>query len=387
MTTISAADGAIEVMFLRQMGDDPFTPTVERTAQITEVANRIARFIGETRTTLDIAIYDFRLRDEAAAIITDALRERARNKVVIRIIYDAATDAGGDVAPTTSPAHLEADRKSPGTETFVQSFADFAQVRGIIGYRVLMHNKYLVRDGDSAEAAVFMGSANYTNDSWGLQENNLLQLRSQSLAAYYAKNFAGLLATGRIAERPPVRDVDTVRVADVPVTIAFAPEQSPAIVKEIVGAIAAARRRLYVASVVLSSGPILAALSEAIDRGMPPGGLYDGPQMDQVRRQWQVAHVGADKINTWDKVAGHLARKNSLPYDRNKPHQPHNFMHNKLVIADDVVVAGSFNLSNHAMGNAENVLLIRDAGIASTYETYIQEIATRYRSAGHSARN
>jgi phosphatidylserine/phosphatidylglycerophosphate/cardiolipin synthase-like enzyme len=387
MTTISAADGAIEVMFLRQMGDDPFTPTVERTAQITEVANRIARFIGETRTTLDIAIYDFRLRDEAAAIITDALRERARNKVVIRIIYDAATDAGGDVAPTTSPAHLEADRKSPGTETFVQSFADFAQVRGIIGYRVLMHNKYLVRDGDSAEAAVFMGSANYTNDSWGLQENNLLQLRSQSLAAYYAKNFAGLLATGRIAERPPVRDVDTVRVADVPVTIAFAPEQSPAIVKEIVGAIAAARRRLYVASVVLSSGPILAALSEAIDRGMPPGGLYDGPQMDQVRRQWQVAHVGADKINTWDKVAGHLVRKNSLPYDRNKPHQPHNFMHNKLVIADDVVVAGSFNLSNHAMGNAENVLLIRDAGIASTYETYIQEIATRYRSAGHSARN
>ena len=81
--------------------------------------------------------------------------------------------------------------------------------------------------------------------------------------------------------------------------------------------------------------------------------------MDQVRRQWPAAHVGADKINTWDKVSGHLVRKNSLPYDRNKPHQPHNFMHNKLVIADDVVVTGSFNLSNHAMGNAENVLLIR----------------------------
>jgi phosphatidylserine/phosphatidylglycerophosphate/cardiolipin synthase-like enzyme len=87
-------------------------------------------------------------------------------------------------------------------------------------------------------------------------------------------------------------------------------------------------------------------LSEAIDRGMSCAGIYDGPQMD---RQWQSARVGADKINTWDKVAGHLVRKNSLPYDRNKPHQPHNFMHNKLVIADDVVVTGSFNLSNHAL--------------------------------------
>jgi phosphatidylserine/phosphatidylglycerophosphate/cardiolipin synthase-like enzyme len=129
---------------------------------------------------------------------------------------------------------------------------------------------------------------------------------------------------------------------------------------------------------VLSSGPILAALSEAIDRSMRCGGIYDGPQMDQVRRQWQAAHVGADKVNTWDKVASHLVRKNSLPYDRNKPHQPHNFMHNKLVIADDVVVTGSFNFSNHAMGNAENVLLIRDAAIASKYEAYVLQVMARY---------
>jgi phosphatidylserine/phosphatidylglycerophosphate/cardiolipin synthase-like enzyme len=164
----------------------------------------------------------------------------------------------------------------------------------------------------------------------------------------------------------------------VPVTVAFAPEQSPSIIKEIVGAITNARQRLLVASVVLSSGPILAALSEAIDRGMSCVGIYDGPQMDQVRRQWQAAHVGADKINTWDKVAGHLVRKNSLPYDRNKPHQPHNFMHNKLVIADDVVMTGSFNFSNHAMGNAENVLFIRDADIASIYEAYIRQVMTKY---------
>jgi phosphatidylserine/phosphatidylglycerophosphate/cardiolipin synthase-like enzyme len=345
---------------------------------IREVASRIARFISEARSTLDIAIYDFRLRDEAAAIISDSLRERAKNKVAIRITYDATTEPDGDIVPATSSAHLEADKKAPGTDTFVRSFADIARIKGVTGYRVLMHSKYLIRDGNADEAAVFLGSANYTNDSWGLQENNLLQLRSRPLASYFSKNLANLFAVGRIAERPAVRDVDVVRVADVPVTVAFAPEQSPAIIKDIVGAITAARQRLLVASVVLSSGPILAALSEAVDRGISCAGIYDGPQMDQVRRQWQAAPVGADKINTWDKVAGHLVRKNSLPYDRNKPHQPHNFMHNKLVIADDVVVTGSFNLSNHAMGNAENVLLIHDADIAAKYEAYVRQLMAKY---------
>src|SRR5262249_56374067 len=111
-----------------------------------------------------------------------------------------------------------------------------------------MHNKYIVRDGNSAEAAVITGSSNYTNDSWGLQENNLLCLRSQVLASYYGKAFTDLLSTGRIVESFLDRDADIVRVAEAPVTVA--PQQSAAIVKEIVGAIAAARRRLLVASVV-----------------------------------------------------------------------------------------------------------------------------------------
>ena len=51
----------------------------------------------------------------------------------------------------------------------------------------------------------------------------------------------------------------------------------------------------------------------------------------------------------------------------------------KLVIADDVVVTGSFNFSNHAMGNAENVLLIRDAGMASKYEAYVLQLMAKYR--------
>ena len=386
MTTNSFAGGELAVTFLRQMGDDPFTATPERAAQIAGVAKLIADFIAGARKSLDIAIYDFRLRDEAAAAFATALRDRARNNVLVRFIYDANTEPAGNGAAEMSPAALEADSKAPGTATFVNSFADIAQVKPVTGYRVLMHSKYMIRDADSDEAAVFIGSANYTNDSWGLQESNLLQIRSRQLASIFTDNFAGLFASGHVPVNQTNQDVDNVNVSGVPVKVGFAPKQSPAIVKEIVGAITCARERLLVASGVVSSGPILAALSEAIDRGMRIGGLYDKPQMDLVRRQWQAAHVGADKINTWDKVADHLVGKNSLAYNRNNPEQPHNFMHNKLVVADDVVVTGSFNLSNHAMGNAEDVLFIHDATVAAAYAAYLEELEVRYSRAVHPRR-
>src|ERR1700722_15523889 len=378
LETASFADGAIEVTFLQQQGLDPFTATPERTAQIRDVATRLGHFIGEAKSTIDIAIYDFRLHDEAATIVAGELRSQARKGIRTRIAYDSATNPDADSIPTAAPSQIESDQRPIGTDSFVRSFADVAQVKGISGYRALMHNKYILRDVDSADAAVFTGSSNYTNDSWGLQDNNLLCLRSQQLASYYANDFTDLWSHGKIVVSTGYRDTGTVRLNDVPVTIAFTPGESPTVLKEIVGAIAAARNRLCVVSVVLSSGPILAALSEAIDRGLPLGGLYDGPQMDQVERQWKAANVGADKVNTWQKVARHLVRKNSIPFDRQNQSQPHNFMHNKLVVADQVVVTGSFNLSNHAMGNAENVLLIRDAQFAELYAKYIQRLMASY---------
>jgi hypothetical protein len=84
----------------------------------------------------------------------------------------------------------------PGTESFVRSFADVATSKAITGYRVLKHSKYIVRDALLPSAAVFTGSASYTNDTWGLQVNNLHFVESQSLAAHYARNFADLWSRG-----------------------------------------------------------------------------------------------------------------------------------------------------------------------------------------------
>ncbi len=159
LETVSIADGDIAVTYLQQVGPDPHLTTPDRAAQIDAVASQIADFIGEARSTIDVAIYDFRLRDEAARIVSGALRAAVKRGVAIRIAYDAVTNAGNEQARPTVPVNIEADKKSPGTETFVSSFTDIAEIRPITGYRVLMHNKYIIRDGLSADAAVFTGSA------------------------------------------------------------------------------------------------------------------------------------------------------------------------------------------------------------------------------------
>src|SRR5205085_752776 len=63
------------------------------------------------------------------------------------------------------------------------------------------------------------------------------------------------------------RDTGTVRVGTAPVHVAFAPGQGRAIDHDVAHRIAAARRRLKVCSMLITSGAILGALSDALQRG------------------------------------------------------------------------------------------------------------------------
>ena len=53
-------------------------------------------------------------------------------------------------------------------------------------------------------------------------------------------------------------------------------------------------------------------------------------------------------------------------------------MHNKCLVADDVVITGSYNLSHSATENAENVLMIQDRDLADQYDAYVMELVRRY---------
>ena len=57
-------------------------------------------------------------------------------------------------------------------------------------------------------------------------------------------------------------------------------------------------------------------------------------------------------------------------------------MHNKVLVVDDVVVTGSYNLSHSATENAENVLMIHDVELANRYGAYVDAMVGRYRDGG-----
>jgi phosphatidylserine/phosphatidylglycerophosphate/cardiolipin synthase-like enzyme len=54
------------------------------------------------------------------------------------------------------------------------------------------------------------------------------------------------------------------------------------------------------------------------------------------------------------------------------------FMHAKVVVADDVSFVGSFNFSRSGERNAENVVELRDAGLADRLAAYVDEVCERY---------
>lgn len=356
--------------------------------QALEVAHKLAAHISGALHTLSIAIYDFRLEEPEASVVIDAINARADAGVLVRIAYfsqptarssAAFTAAGSDPAPATDPAifarmHPRVRTKAV-TEADVQSIAATVQKKAIAGGGHLMHNKYVVCDEGSPAATVWTGSANFTTDAWTLQDNNILIVPSQELAGYYATDFGELWDAGRIAGTG-VGDVGTALVGDVAVDVDFAPGEGATIDAAIAAHIAAASERISVASMVISSGTVLGAMIDALDRGVVLTGIYDGPQMHNVENAW--TRSGSASLGPWQRVKSVLTAKASVPYSAGGAH---NFMHNKCLVVDgQLVLTGSFNFSQNATRNAENVLTLHDAGLAGQYESYIAALVKKYGS-------
>lgn len=336
------------------------------------VAARLAAFFGAAQRSLDMAFYDFRLGDPLKAIVAAALRERADAGVSIRIAYDADK-------PEPPLLNQGMDPAPGGTGQFVQSLGH--PWRRIGGMK-LMHHKYIVRDNGTPDAAVWTGSSNLTNDAWTIQDNNIVELWSPELAAYYSRDFEELWAAGDIGESGSF-DTQPVtlryRGQPAPVRVLFSPGRGPAIDYDVARRVARARRRVRICSMLLNSSALLAALGDLLDAGrVRVDGIYDRTQMEGVLEQWQdVPHnhwkIGA--VRDIVRAAG-LVGKQSTPYS---PTNPHDYMHNKVLVVDDTVITGSYNFSRSAELNAENIVIIESPALAEQYSAYIDRLIAKYR--------
>ncbi len=355
----------IDVTFLEQGGQ-----------RAEDVAARLADFLAAATTSLHLAIYDFRLSEPVAAPVVRALRERAAAGVDVRIAYDA-----GKPGVPRPGAAAGVDPKPPGTSTFLRGVGGGVQVKPITGGAPqprLMHHKYVLRDGRTDRAAVWTGSTNFTDDSFTLQENNIVVIDSAELCAYFETDFDELWQRGDIGTSGR-HDTWAVEVGAASVGVAFAPGEGRSIDLDIAHHVRTARRRLKVCSMLITSGAILGALSDVLHAGRPAeyGGVYDRTQMESVFTQWRGTPAES-KWPLFEQVAQGLSGKASTPY---APSTPHDFMHDKVLVCDDTVITGSYNLSHSATENAENCLMIRDPALADRYSATIDRLAARYRDA------
>jgi phosphatidylserine/phosphatidylglycerophosphate/cardiolipin synthase-like enzyme len=319
-------------------------------------ADALAEFLAAAKSTLEIAIYDVNLPPSLADIVGDALRAAEKRGVAIRFAYnlDHAKAIPVPPPPTTNPDAIEG--------------LPFP-TEAIPGVPDLMHHKYIVRD----DASVWTGSTNWTADSWTREENVIVTVDSPAVAARYREDFEQLWSTRVVARSGKVdtAPVDGMRTW-------FCPGRGEKLAHRIAKAIGSARRRVRIASPVISSAPILGTLAQvASDGKVDLAGVVDATQVADVLRQW---HENGNAQWKEPLLRTALTRapfsgKVTTPY---APGSVHDYMHAKVTVADDTVFAGSFNLSHSGELNAENVLELEDAQLADRLAAFVDEVRGRY---------
>jgi phosphatidylserine/phosphatidylglycerophosphate/cardiolipin synthase-like enzyme len=343
--------------------------------QLSTVAGELGRFVDAATTSIDIAIYDFRLTDpHAVSTVVGALTRAANRGLPVRIGFDAGKPA---VATAATFARLEADPAPPGTADWVAAHFGGTAVltKAIHAGSQLMHSKYVIRDAGSSSStpAVWTGSTNFTDDAWTLQENNVLTVSSPTVVSAYRTDFDELWAAGAISKTGK-GDSGTTSVGAGTVGWDFCPGDGAQVNADLAARVAAASTRLIIAAMVLTSHEVLSALSAAIGRGVPLTGIYDGGQMDPIVKEWKASGNTA-VLADWTTVSAELAHKQSVPYS---PAGPHDFMHLKVLVADDTVTTGSYNFSANAEHNAENQLHLDDPATVKAYVNFLTAVIAAY---------
>jgi len=326
-----------------------------------EVAGWVAEFLRGARETLELALYDIRLPGAPGDLVADELRAAAARGVTVRLLYNVDSNRPPAIQPPPS-TRPELLHELPISDRAVPGIPD------------LMHHKYVVRDRE----AVWTGSANWTTDSWTRQENVVLTLESAPLAAAYLANFEELWDR-RDVERSGRVDPDPIDLeGGRSVRAWFTPGHGQQLSQRIATAIGCARRRVRIASPVITSAPVLATLAEigGADH-VDIAGVIDEPQTDAVYGQWATNGSSEWKIPLLAKALSTLpfSGKPSTPWG---PATVHDFMHAKVTIADDTVFVGSFNLSRSGEMNAENVLELHDAELADRMAAFVDAVRARY---------
>ena len=204
--------------------------------------------------------------------------------------------------------------------------------RGIPGIPDLMHHKYVVRDGE----AVWTGSTNWTTDSWTLQENLVAIVDARpSWPPPSRANFEELWRTRDVSrtgrdEPRASRSAGRVRAWFTP-----GPRRGPLAPDR--GSDRPGRRRVRIASPVITAGPVIGTLAEVAAEGRVDLAAWStAPQMSEVFGQWREQRRSAWKMPIAGVACSSAPIRAASPPPLQRPTRLHDFMHAKVTVADDI---------------------------------------------------
>ncbi|GAC1447142.1 MAG: phospholipase D-like domain-containing protein [Ktedonobacteraceae bacterium] len=319
-----------------------------------DLTSKLVAFIDGTQQTLDCAIYDLRAPEVIAALQNVA----KNNNRSLRIAYDAGRDrTGGPMA----------DPKPSGTRQAIEDAQLDSVAKAVHSGSHLMHNKFLVRDGKD----VWMGSANFTTGGLQLQDNNCLVINSTDVANRYTADFEKLLRDDH-----HTNIADQAQLAALPInatttmTLLFSPASGEEIESAIVSLLSSVKKVRILAFLVSDLG-ILEALAQL--QAGDIAGVYDPNGMKNVMKGGHK-----DPALFWFVDDNRFVAAPSHAFN---PHGEQNFMHNKVMIIDDrYVITGSYNFSENAELNDENMLIIDSQDVAAAYTAYFEALFEQYQN-------
>ena len=276
----------------------------------------IVETIDSAKVSVDIAIYNFDIYS-----IQKAVQDAANRGVSVRIVTESDNSENYSIVRLRDAGISVVEDDQNG----------------------LMHNKFVIIDGQQ----VWTGSANFSEDSFYIDDNVMILIKDAQIAQNYQVEFEELFSDGLFgAAGDTDQPYPKVTIGPYQIETLFSPDDAP--VRPIVERIQKAENEIVFFTYALTGEDFGDALLEASANGVKIEGIFDDQLSNNVGSQ--LARLRSAGVSVWVD-------------------SPDRLMHQKVIVIDKaVVIVGSYNFSANAeKRNDENLLIIENPAIAQFF--------------------
>ncbi len=277
--------------------------------------------IDSSKTSIDMAVFEFDIEEVAQALI------RAANRgVIIKIVYDNEyTDSDPQMREiSTAGISVVPDNRS-----------------------ALMHNKFFIFDN----TCVWTGSFNISNNASLKNNENAIYFCSPEAAQNYTTEFEEMYNGQFGSSSPSDTPFPTFSINGYTVENCFAPEDH--CMGKVINAVNNAKSSIHFMAFSFTDGDLANVMIDDSNRGVTVEGIFETRGADAEYSE-----------------CGTLLKKG---YDIRLDGNPATFHHKVIIVDGKYVIFGSFNFTSSAdTKNDENLLIWYDPVLAQFFEQQYQ---------------